>query len=160
MTTPPPSSQTPTDVESPALPDPDRFPDRDVVVYDGKCNACLLAARRLHWIDWGRPRLAFLSLHDRRVGERYPELSHDDLMAQMYVIDTQGTRHGGADAVRYLSRRMPLLWGFAPVLHVPATAGLWRWMYRSLARNRYWISKRFFGTRDVCDSDACSIHHR
>jgi len=143
-----------------SLPDPDEFPDRDVVVYDGLCNACEMAAKRLHQIDFGRGRLAFLSLHDARVTQRYANLSHDDLMAQMYVIDTDGNQHGGSDAIRYLSRRMPLMWILAPLMHIPGTAGLWRRMYRMIARNRYWVSKKFFGTPDACESGSCSIHHR
>jgi predicted DCC family thiol-disulfide oxidoreductase YuxK len=91
-------------------------------------------------------------LHDPRVAERYPDLSHDALMEQMFVIDTKGTRHGGADAVRYLSRRLPLLWPVAPVLHIPFTAGLWRWGYRQVAKRRYKLAGK------SCENDACSIH--
>lgn len=151
-----PSAPSPTFI----LPDPESFPDRDVVIYDGKCNACGMAAKRLHQMDFGRGRLAFLSLHDPRVAERYPELSHDDLMAQMYVVDMAGNQHGGADAIRYLSRRLPLMWTLAPLLHIPGTAGLWRRMYRLIAKNRYWISTRFFGTPDDCEDGTCSIHRR
>jgi predicted DCC family thiol-disulfide oxidoreductase YuxK len=73
-------------------------------------------------------------------------------MEQMYVVDRAGRRHGGADAVRYLSRRLPLLWPVMPILHIPGTAGLWRWAYRQVAKRRYRISGR------SCDQDACSIH--
>lgn len=141
-----------------ALPDPDQCETCDVVIFDGRCNACQLAARRMHNLDVGQQRLAFLSLHDERVAKRYPDLDHDELMAQMYVVDTAGNRHGGADAVRYLSRRLKMLWPLAPLLHVPGTANLWRWMYRGIARNRYWISRKFFGTKDDCESGACSVH--
>ncbi len=140
------------------LPDPDHFPARDVVIFDGKCNACKLAARRMHQLDIGDKRLSFLSLHDKRVENRYPELSYDDLMDQMYVIDTTGKRHGGAEAVRYLSRRLPMLWPLCPVLHIPGTAKAWQWMYRLIARNRYWISRKFFGTKNDCESGTCSVH--
>jgi predicted DCC family thiol-disulfide oxidoreductase YuxK len=153
------SSQTSTNVST-TLPDPDTKAGRDVVLYDGNCNACALAARRLHQMDLGSGRLAFMSLHDARVGQRYPDLSFDDLMAQMYVIDRAGNRHGGADAVRYLTRRLPLMWPLMPLLHIPGTAKLWRRLYRVVARNRYWISSRFFGTKNDCESGACEIHHR
>lgn len=143
-----------------SLPDPDANPNRDVVVYDGECNACGVGVKRLYQMDFGRGRLAFLPLQDPRVLERYPNLSYDDLMAQMYVIAPTGEQYGGADAIRYLSRRMPLLWIAAPLLHLPGTAGLWRRMYRLIAKNRYWISTRFFGTKDDCESGACSIHRR
>ncbi|TWT75144.1 thiol-disulfide oxidoreductase DCC family protein [Allorhodopirellula solitaria] len=141
------------------LPDPDEYSDRDVVIYDGKCNACSLAARRMHQLDFGQQRLAFLSLHDERVAERYPDLNHDELMAQMYVVDSNDNRHGGADAVRYLSRRLPMLWPLAPLLHIPGSANLWRKGYAVVAKNRYWISKKFFGTKNECESGSCSIHY-
>ena len=137
------------------LPDPDQLSDdsapRDVVIYDGECNFCRAQVKRLRGFDWGDKRLAYISLHDPRVKERYPDLSHDDLMRQMYVVDPQGNRHGGADAVRYLSRRLPFLWPAAPVLHLPGTARLWRWLYNEVAKRRYKISGR------QCE-DACSVH--
>jgi predicted DCC family thiol-disulfide oxidoreductase YuxK len=51
-----------------------------------------------------------------------------------------------------LSRRLPLLWPLAPLLHLPGTARLWRWMYRQVARRRYRLGGR------SCESDACSVH--
>ncbi|MFG0287943.1 MAG: thiol-disulfide oxidoreductase DCC family protein [Rhodopirellula sp. JB044] len=152
--------QPPTSSHAADLPDPDVKPGRDVVIFDGQCNACGLAAKRLHQLDRFGDRLSFISLHDPRVVQWYPNLTHDDLMEQMYVVDTEGRQHGGADALRYLSRRLPILWAFAPLLHIPGTAGLSHWLYGIVARNRYWVSRRFFGTKDVCDSDACSIHFR
>lgn len=134
------------------LPDPDAAPGTDVVIYDGQCRFCQGQVRNLQRLDrWGQ-RLSFLSLHDPRVSRRYPELSHDELMAQMYVVDTRGNRYGGSDAVRYLTRRLPLLWPAMPILHLPGTAGLWRWAYNQVARRRYRISGR------ACEADACSIH--
>ena len=37
----------------------------------------------------------------------------EQLQKQMFVIDTQGNARGGATAVRYLSRKLPLLWPLA-----------------------------------------------
>jgi predicted DCC family thiol-disulfide oxidoreductase YuxK len=54
--------------------------------------------------------------------------------------------------VRYLSRRLPLLWIVAPILHLPFTAGIWRWMYRQVAKRRYKIAGK------TCENDACTIH--
>ncbi|TWU01551.1 hypothetical protein Pla100_12860 [Neorhodopirellula pilleata] len=144
------------------LPDPDAHSgsgvDRDVVIYDGDCAFCTAQVQRLHGLDWGRGRLAFLSLHDPRVAERYGDLTREQLMNQMFVIDTDGNRHGGADAVRYLSRRLPAIWWAAPVLHLPGSAKLWRWMYHQVAKRRYWISTKFFGGKPKCETDSCSIH--
>lgn len=134
------------------LPDPDSLNASDVVIYDGQCNFCRAQVSNLRRLDCCGNRLSFLSLHDTRVAERYPDLRHEDLMEQMYVIDPHDRRHGGADAVRYLSRRLPLLWPLAPLLHLPGTARLWRWMYRQIASRRYRLAGR------SCEGDSCSVH--
>ena len=64
-----------------------------------------------------------MSLHDPLVGERFPDLTHEQLMEQMYVVDRAGRRHGGAGAIRYLSRRLPRLW-VAPEDEVGLTGSL------------------------------------
>lgn len=134
------------------LPDPDQAPEADVVIFDGQCNFCRSQVRTLHRLDVGGRRLAFLSLHDERVAARYPELTTAELMEQMYVVDRHGQRHGGADAVRYLTRRLPLLWVAAPLLHLPGTAHLWRWLYRQVAKRRYRLAGK------SCENDVCSTH--
>jgi predicted DCC family thiol-disulfide oxidoreductase YuxK len=137
------------------LPDPDESSEADVVLFDGECRFCRGQVENLRRLDRGGHRLAFLSLHDPRVGERYPDLSHDQLMEQMYVVDQQGQRHGGADAVRYLSRRLPILWPLAPLLHVPGSAGLWRWMYQQVAKHRYRLAGK---TEEGCAGERCRLH--
>lgn len=136
----------------PELPDPDAVTASDVVIYDGECKFCQGQVRNLRRLDRFGQRLSFLSLHDPRVAQRYPDLTHDQLMDQMYVVDQQGRRHGGSEAVKYLSRRLPLLWAIAPILHLPGTARLWRWGYKQVAKRRYKIAGR------QCDGDTCRIH--
>lgn len=140
------------------LPDPDQYPDHDLVIYDGRCGFCQNQVNNLRRLDWGNQRLAFISLHDERVATRYPDLSHDRLMSEMVVIDRSGKEHGGADAVRYLSRRLPVLWPAVPILHLPGSARLWRWFYGQIAKKRYWLSEKFFGGDPTCDGGSCSIH--
>jgi predicted DCC family thiol-disulfide oxidoreductase YuxK len=95
-------------------------------------------------------RLRFLSLHEPIVAADYPELDPDDLGREMHVIDTAGRSRAGAEAVRYLSRRLPLLWPLAVPLHVPGSLPLWRWLYGVVARNRYRIAGR-------CDDGTCRM---
>jgi predicted DCC family thiol-disulfide oxidoreductase YuxK len=137
------------------LPDPDQAPGKDVVIYDGECNFCKAQVNRLRMFDRLGQRLAYLSLHDPRVQQRYPNLTYEQLMEQMFVVDSAGKQYGGSDAVRYLSRRLPLLWPAMPILHLPGTAALWRWAYHQVAKRRYKISGR---SQKDCDSGACSIH--
>lgn len=134
------------------LPSPMDRPDADVVIYDGDCRICTGQVRKLAWWDC-QEKLAYLSLHDPEVARRYPDLTHEMLMAQMYVVDRQGRRHGGAAAIRYLSRRLRRLWWLAPILYIPGSLPLWQWLYQQIARRRY-----RFGTVNNCGNDACSLH--
>lgn len=145
-TTPKPESAT-------ALPSPEQRPEADVVIYDGQCRICTAQIQRLARFD-GAGRLAYLSLHDPEVARRFPDLSYDDMMAAMYVVDQQGRRHRGADAVRYLSRRLPRLWWLAPLMHIPFSMPLWRWMYAQVANRRY----KFGRIEESCDGGTCHLH--
>lgn len=136
------------------LPTPAERPDADVVLYDGRCRFCCARVEQLRWFDGGGGRLAYLSLHDPEVAAQYPEAPAERLLDEMCVVDRTGKQHWGADAVRYLSRRLPRLWWLAPVMHVPGAMGLWRLLYRCVARNRYLLG----GKVEDCDDGACSIH--
>jgi predicted DCC family thiol-disulfide oxidoreductase YuxK len=124
-------------------------PARDTVLYDGRCRFCRSQIAILRRLDLGGV-LEFTSLHDPSVGSDYPELAHDDLLAQMVVVDTAGRARGGADAVRYLSRRLPFLWPLAVPLHVPGTLPLWAALYRFVARNRMRIA-------GSCEDGTCKL---
>lgn len=135
-----------------ALPAPRDRPQADVVIYDGQCAMCRAQVERLARWDGGQ-RLSFLSLHDPSVARQYPDLSHDRLMQEMVVVDGHGERRGGAEAVRYLSRRLPRLWPLAPLLHIPGSLPVWTVLYRLVARYRYLL-----GGKRVCDDASCTVH--
>ncbi|MBX7165185.1 MAG: DUF393 domain-containing protein [Pirellulales bacterium] len=140
---------------APALPDPAARPGADVVIYDGHCKICTAQVQRLaRWDTSGR--LAYLSLHDPEVARRWPHLTHDELMREMVIMDSRGHRHGGADAVVYLTRRLTRLWWAAPLAHLPGTRGLWHWLYRQVALRRY----RFGRVGDDCPDGSCALHRR
>ncbi len=124
-------------------------PARDTVIYDGHCRFCRSQIALLRRLDLAGS-LDFVSQHEPSVPRDFPELSADDLHAQMYVVDRGGHARGGAEAVRYLSRRLPLLWPLAVPLHVPGSMPLWRALYRIVARNRF----RIAGT---CDEGTCRL---
>jgi predicted DCC family thiol-disulfide oxidoreductase YuxK len=109
---------------------------KDVVIYDGQCSLCVAQIRLLARFDL-LGRLSYLSLHDSRTAQLYPDLSRKELDAQMYVVDRHSRRHGGPGAVRYLSRALPLLWPLALLLHVPGTMPLWSRLYEAVARARH-----------------------
>ena len=124
-------------------------PARDTVLYDGQCRFCRSQIAVLRGLDL-TGRLAFTSLHDPAVARDYPEISLEDLHRQMYVIDPRGLARGGADAVRYLSRRLMLLWPLALVLHVPGTMPIWQRLYAVVARHRLKIA-------GSCRDGACRL---
>jgi len=141
----------PVPAELPSLPD---HPDADVVIFDGDCVFCRGQVERL--ARWDRAgRLAFVSLHDPIVAKVYPDLTHDQMMEQMYLVDRAGNRHGGAAVFRYLSRKMPRLWLLAPLMHIPFTLPVWQWCYRQVAKRRYKIA----GKRG-CDGGTCDVHFK
>lgn len=148
------SAQTKSNSPPSRLPDPTDNPEKDIVIWDGKCNFCLKQVQRLRTFA-GPHRLAYLSLHDPRVSELCPNLSFDQLMEQMWVLTLNGEQYGGADAGRYLSRKLPLLWWLAPLLHIPFSMPLWRWLYRIIANRRYAIAGK------NCDeAGTCHLHQR
>ena len=149
-----------TTEQTQTLPSPRDFPESDIVIYDGNCRFCVNQVRSLLRFD-GRNRISFVSLHDPFVAEQFPDLSHDQLMEQMFLIrrqesDQHDKRLAGAAAIRYLTRRLPKLWIFAPLMHIPFTLPIWQWLYRQVAKRRYQIANR---AGEVCDDDeACKLH--
>ncbi len=136
---------------SESLPTPEMRPGADIVIYDGFCRFCYAQMRLLSRADL-RGSLAFLSLHDERSNRLLPGWTFERKMSAMVVLDHDGRYHPGAAAMRYLSRRLPLLWWMALPLHIPGTMGLWQWLYRLVADVRY-----RFGRRD-CDGGTCHLH--
>ncbi|MEY3206365.1 MAG: hypothetical protein RLZZ21_2696 [Planctomycetota bacterium] len=124
-------------------------PRRDTVIYDGHCRFCRSQIALLRRLDLAGS-LDYVSQHDPAVPRDFPELSADDLHAQMYVVDRRGQARGGAEAVRYLSRRLPLLWPLAVPLHVPGSLPLWSAAYRFVARHRFRIA-------GSCDDGTCRL---
>lgn len=140
----------PTEFASPA-----DLPNADVVIYDGKCVFC---RKSINWLEaWvNKDQLAYISLHDPWVAEHVPDLTYDQLMKQIWLVSREdGSLHGGAEAVRYLSTRSWKLWIAAPFLHIPLSMPLWQWMYQQVAKRRYLIA----GKDDDCDEDGtCKVH--
>ncbi len=140
-------------------PQSDRKPqqqiDQDTVLYDGHCAFCTRSVRQLEKFD-GKGRLKFVSIHDPLVQEKYPDLKLEQLMQQMYVIpDRTQARFGGAAALRYLSRRLPRLWIFAPLLHLPFSLPFWQFCYRQIAKRRY----RLASDTVSCENGNCDLHY-
>jgi len=140
--------------EDPTLADPRNRPGAAIVIYDGHCRFCTRQVQRLARWD-SRGLLAFISLHDPRTEQLFPDLTREQLMEQMYLLTPAGKRYAGAAAVRYLSCRLPRLWSLAPLLHIPLSLAVWQWVYRQCAKRRYRL-----GRVDACSNDLCNNHLR
>ena len=137
------------------LPSPAENPNAEIVIFDGRCKFCTGQVERLaRWDGTGR-RLAFLSLHDPEVAKRFPDLTYDQLMEEMVVVDRRGNRHAGAAAFRYLTTKLPRLYVLAPLMHLPFTMPIWRWGYKQVAKNRYLLMGK---TTEGCDDGTCKVH--
>jgi len=124
-------------------------PARDTVLYDGQCRFCRSQIAILRGLDlFGR--LVFTSLHDQSVARDFPEIPLEALHRQMFVVDPRGQARGGAEAVRYLSRRLVLLWPLAILLHIPGTLPIWQKLYAFIARHRLKIA-------GSCDDGTCRL---
>ncbi|MDX1943989.1 MAG: DUF393 domain-containing protein [Pirellulaceae bacterium] len=147
---------TTTETSPTHLPTPAENPSGDIVIYDGHCKFCTRQIERL--AKWDRKgQLAFLSLHVSEVAKRFPDLTYDQLMEQMYVVDRTGRKHCGAAAFRYLTTRLPRLYSLAPLMHIPFSLPLWQWGYRKLAKHRYMLMGK---TAAACDDGACQVHFK
>ncbi|MCX7404046.1 MAG: DUF393 domain-containing protein [Planctomycetia bacterium] len=129
-------------------------PQLDTVLYDGKCRFCRSQIAILRRLDL-MGRFLFTSLHEASVAQDFPEVPYDDLMSQMFIVDRSGRARGGAEAVRYLSRKLPLLWPLAICLHIPGTLPLWQHLYAVIARNRMTIAGKYF--EGSCDDGTCRL---
>lgn len=128
-------------------------PDAYVLIFDGQCRFCRANMRALAAIDEGR--VAYISLHDPKVSERWPDLSHEQMMQRIYLVDDKGNKYGGAAAFRFLSRKLMGLWILAPLLHIPFSLPLWQFVYKWIAKIRY-----RFGRIEECEDGTCSLHFK
>ena len=107
---------------------------RERFFFDAECRFCTRIARWLAPILEKRG-LALAPLQDPRVGALLG-LSRDELMREMQLLLSDGSRYGGADAAVALAREIwwwrPLLW----VSRIPGMMELLRKGYRWVAGQR------------------------
>jgi predicted DCC family thiol-disulfide oxidoreductase YuxK len=102
--------------------------------FDADCVFCTKIARCLQPV-LQRRNLAVAPLQDPRVATLLG-LPYENLMREIHLLMSDGTRYGGADAVVALARQIwwarPLVW----LANIPGVMLLLRTAYRTIARSR------------------------
>ena len=126
-------------------PDVPAFDDaKPIVIMDGECALCTRSARLLCRLD-KREEFRICPSQSRlgRAVLGHYGLDPDDPDTWLYVVD--GRSYSSLDAIIRVGRRVGGM-GRAAVLFRPLPRFLQDWLYRRLARNRYWL----FGRADLC----------
>jgi predicted DCC family thiol-disulfide oxidoreductase YuxK len=119
-----------------------------VVLFDGGCPLCRRTVRQLRAIDWLR-KLQFVDGTNAETRERFaPGLTEAALLVQMYVVDPEGGRYAGFEAVLRIASVVPLLWPLAIVGRFPGIRSLGHVVYRTVAAQRL---RRGRCTDDLCE---------
>jgi predicted DCC family thiol-disulfide oxidoreductase YuxK len=132
-------------------------PGRYVVVFDGRCKFCTLAVRRLTALA-RRGAIEAVSFHEPGVLDRFPGLTLEACMKQMYLVTPAGRVYGGFEAaVRAVATRRIIGW-VALLYYLPGLRQLLDFTYRHVALRRYRIMGKT--AADQCPDGTCALHLR
>jgi predicted DCC family thiol-disulfide oxidoreductase YuxK len=110
------------------------------VLFDGSCGFC--RSWVTYWADTLRKRgFEIAALQDDWVRQRLGSPAEGDLLADLRLLLDDGRQVRGADAYRYVMRR---IWWTYPVYvlsRAPLLRHLFDWAYRRFADNRYHFSR-------------------
>jgi len=125
---------------------------RAVLFYDGQCGFCLASVKRLRGLDlfgWVDP-LDFHTQPD--LAKLHPELTPERCRGEMVLLEPNSKLFGGFDAFRRLCLRLPLLWVWAPFVHLPGAHWVGTKIYRWVALNRLLLHRN-----PACATNHCAI---
>jgi len=130
-------------------------PGRTVVLYDGLCKFCVAGMKRL--LALARPgAIEPVNFQESGVLDRFPGISHEACMRQMYLVTPEGKVYGGFEAaVRALATR-PVLGRLAYAYYLPGVRWLCDCLYAAIARHRYRILGKV--TEGDCPEGTCALH--
>ncbi len=128
-----------------------------VLLYDGRCSACVGSARAIERMDPRRRRLRVVDFRASMDDAERAGISPESLERGVHMIKPDGSVSAGPDAVRDALRALRL-GGIAWMLGLPLVGGLFGRFYDWFARNRL----RWFG-RDLpggsgCADGSCPAH--
>lgn len=98
-------------------------------------------------MDWLN-RFDCLPAGDAQTALRHPQLAYEALLLAVHCVASSGRVWRGADALRFIAGRVPLLLPVWLLLHLPGVLRFTAWLYRVVARNRYCLGgQRMTGCR-------------
>ena len=110
------------------------------VLFDGSCGFCRTWV--VYWEKTLRRRgFDIAPLQDTWVRERLGGLSEDELLSDLRLLLSDGRQLRGADAYRYVMRRIWWAYPIYVLSVVPVLRGVFDWGYRTFADNRYHVSR-------------------
>jgi predicted DCC family thiol-disulfide oxidoreductase YuxK len=133
-------------------------PGRIVVLYDGLCKFCQAGMKRL--LALAKPgAIEPVNFQEPGALERFPGISHEACMKQMYLVTPQGKVYGGFEAaVRALATR-PIIGRLAYAYYLPGVRFLCDFIYATIARHRYRILGKAVA-KGECPEGTCVLHAR
>ncbi len=123
------------------------------LIYDGHCHFCQDSVRTLKVMDlFGA--LKYVDLHSvNDLMMLHPELTKEQAMSQLYLIEPDGKLYGGFDVFRRICFVMPMLYPLILIFYFPGMGVLGPFAYRWVAKNRY-----LFHRHKACQTNACFIN--
>lgn len=126
-------------------------------LYDGKCVICQSTCEAMRALDW-RKRIEFVDLHEGAGWrERCPDLTLEQLMREIHVLDGEGKVYAGFKATRRMLREAPLGFPLWLLLKLPGMDALGARVYRFIARRRYRINALLGKEPPDCDDGSCEM---
>ena len=124
---------------------------RATLLFDGQCGFCQASVKKLRVLDvFGY--LEPVDFHTvPELTALHPELTPKRCTSRMQLIEPDGNLSEGFFSVTRMSRRMPLLMPFAPLLSLPGVGGVGQRAYDWIAARRY-----LFHRGHACRTNECT----
>ncbi|WCJ59404.1 DUF393 domain-containing protein [Fontisphaera persica] len=105
------------------------------LIFDGHCPFCCRTVRWLQRLDW-LGCLHCVPAHDAEMEARRRGVSMRQLLEAIHCFSAQGRIYRGAQALRFVGLRLPLLTLPALLLYLPGMLRAAEWLYRAVAARR------------------------
>ncbi|SDH64104.1 Predicted thiol-disulfide oxidoreductase YuxK, DCC family [Alteribacillus persepolensis] len=128
-----------------------RYETSFIVFYDGTCELCQRTKYLLKKWDTHK-RLTFQPIQDPSVMNDYPFLKKEQLQKEMHLLESHTYVYTGYAAVKRIMKLLPMTKIVTPILCIPGTNWLGRFLYQRVASNRYQLSG------NACRNGGCQIN--